>query len=141
MGSIVSLLLFFSLAVWEDCHKKRISNLLIFMALVSAFLYQFRQNGFQSIKSSFFHAGFILLILFPLYLFQALGAGDLKLLGVTAVFLSWRMALLAFIFGIYLALIPSVILLLSGKGRKSKIPMSCPILGGILIVLYKEGCI
>lgn len=82
----------------------------------------------------------VILILFPLYLCRFLGAGDIKLLGVTALFLSWRHALLAFLSGIYFALIPVTFLIFGKKTfLGNKIPMSGPILGGILLVLYKEG--
>lgn len=135
--NIVSLFLFLVSAVWEDYHTQKISNSLIITALVSAFLYQIRQQGFQSILYSFFHVCVIVFLLFPLYLCKALGAGDIKLLGVTAVFLSWRHAFMAFISGVYLALIHIIFLLLYRKRAfGNKIPMSGPILGGILIVMF-----
>lgn len=139
--SIVSLFLFLGLAVWEDYHTRRISNDLIFIALVSAVLYQIRQYGVQSISSSLFQVCSIVFMLFPLYLCGALGAGDIKLLGVTAVYISWRLAFLAFLSGLYFSLIPTLFLLFRKKKcLGNKIPMSGPILGGILLVICKEGC-
>lgn len=137
MESIVSLFFFLLLAVWQDYHTQKISNSLIITALLGAILSQIRQNGFQSILPSVNQAFIIILILFPFYLCKALGAGDLKLLGVTAVFLSWRQALMAFLSGMFFALVPVFFLLF---GRKkcmgNKIPMSGPFLGGILLTLY-----
>lgn len=142
VGSIVSLFIFLGFAVWQDYHTQRISNLLIFIAFISAVLYRFLQNGFQSVFVLFFHAGSIMLILFPLYFIKALGAGDVKLLGVAAAYLSWQTALQAFLAGIYISLIPvSISFLYKRKNFKRKIAMSGPIAGGILFVLYKEGCI
>ncbi len=87
-----------------------------------------------------FHTGFTILILFPLYLCRALGAGDVKLLGVTAAFLSWRLALLVFCSGMYFALIPVTFSFFRKKNHsQNKIVLSGPLLGGILFVLYKEG--
>lgn len=84
----------------------------------------------------------VIVILFPLYLCRSLGAGDIKLLSITAIFLSCRHALLAFLSGMYFALIPVTFLIFSKKTYAgNKIPMSGPILGGILLVLYKEGYI
>ncbi|MCI9429749.1 MAG: hypothetical protein HFI94_06365 [Lachnospiraceae bacterium] len=131
-----------SLAVWEDYHTKKISNLLIFTALISAVIYQIRCTGYHGILYSFFHAGLTIVLLFPLYLFHVLGAGDIKVFGVTAVFLSWQLALLSFLWSLYLSLIPITFLLFSEKKVSGgKIAMAGPIAGGILIVLYKEGCI
>ncbi len=139
--NIVSLFLFLSLAVWEDYHTQKISNFLILSAFICAILDQFRQNRFHGIVFSLFGAGFLILILFPLYLCSALGAGDIKLLGVTSVFLSWRLTLTAFFVSIYLSLVPLIFLFFRKKKcLGTKIPMSGPILGGILLVLYKEGC-
>jgi len=140
--SIVSLLLFLGLSLWEDYHTKKISNLLIVTALVSAVFYQVRQTGSYSILLFLFQAGLTISILFPLYVFHVLGAGDIKLLGVTAVFLSWRLALWAFVWGLYFSLVPIAVLFFrKEKIPGSRIPMSGPIAGGVLLVLYKEGCI
>lgn len=141
MEHIVSLFLFLGIAVWEDYHTQKISNLLILTALFSALLYQFRQTGFQGVSKALFHSGLILLFLFPLFLCKALGAGDIKLLGVTAAYLFWKAAFLAFLAGIYLSLIPIAFSLLrKEKGQIKKIPMSGPLVGGILLIIYKEGC-
>lgn len=62
--------------------------------------------------------------------------------GVTAVFLSWKLAFVSFLWSLYLSLIPIVFLFFREKKISGgKIPMSGPIAGGILLVLYKEGCI
>ena len=136
MEHIVSLFLFLSFALWEDYHSKKISNLLIFTALSCAILDQIRQNGFQSILCSLFHLSVMILVLLPLYLLGSLGAGDIKLLGVTAVYLSWRLALSAFFAGVYFALFPVLLLVLKKKLCLGKrIPMSGPLVGGILFVL------
>ncbi|MCI8946670.1 MAG: hypothetical protein HFI91_06345 [Lachnospiraceae bacterium] len=135
-------MLFLIFAVWEDYHTKKISNSLIIAALISAVLYQIRQNGFHNLLFSLFQACLVIVILFPLYLCRSLGAGDIKLLSITAIFLSCRHALLAFLSSMYFAFIPVTFLIFSKKTYVgNKIPMSGPILGGILLVLYKEGYI
>ncbi len=66
----------------------------------------------------------------------------MKLLGVTALVLSWKLALLAFLTGIYFALIPVIFLFFrTKKCLGNKIPMSGPILGGVLLIMVKEGYI
>lgn len=142
MEHIVSLFLFLGLAVWEDYHVQKISNFLNFTALISAVLYQLGQKGALGIFEALFQAGVVILILFPLYVFHIFGAGDIKLLGVAAAFLSWQLTLQALLAGMYLSLIP-IFVSFFGREKKlaKKISMSGPILGGILLVLCKEGCI
>lgn len=139
---IVSLFLFLGIAVWEDYRTRKISNLLIIIAFVYAVLYQFDESGVQGVSKALLHAVIIFLVLFPLYLCKAFGAGDIKLLCVTAVYLSWQLTFQAFLTGLYISLIPIVFsYLFDSKDSVKKIPMSGPILGGILIILCKEGCI
>ncbi len=142
MDSIVSLFLFLGLAVWEDYCVQRISNLLIFIAFINAVLYQFMQQGAQGITTAISHAGILIFILSPLYFSETLGAGDVKLLGVAAAYLTWQLAFQAFLAGIYLSLIPIFITFIVQKGFfVKKIAMSGPIAGGILLIICKEGCI
>lgn len=141
MDSIVGLFLFLILAVRQDYRVQRISNFLILSALLSAFLYQFMQSGIQGIAAAVVHTGILIVFLFPLYLSKALGAGDVKLLGVTAAYLTWQLALQAFLAGMYLSLIPIFITGIKKGFAVKKITMSGPIAGGILFVMYKEGCV
>lgn len=142
VGSIVSLLLFLSLALWEDYHAARISNRLIVTAFLATVLNHVIRNGFHDFFHFLLQPCVLILILFPLYLCRALGAGDLKLLGVTALFLSWKLTFLAFLTAMYFALIPVIFLLFREKKcLGNKIPMSGPILGGVLLIMLKEGYI
>lgn len=142
VGSIVSLFLFLAIAVWEDYHSQKISNLLILTAFVFAVLYRFHQNGIQGILFSILHAGKVMLFLFPLYRIKAFGAGDIKLLGVAAAYLSCKIAVKALLVALYLSLIFIFISFLCKRNYPvKKIEMSGPIAGGILFVLCKEGCI
>ena len=137
---MVSLFIFLGLAAWEDCHTQKVSNILIFTAFINALLYQFTRHGFASMRYSFFQSGTIVLLLFPLYLCKALGAGDVKMLGVTAAFLSWRRALWVFFFSLYFALLPLCVRITRGKRiRGCKVPLAAPIMAGALLLLWKEG--
>ena len=125
---ILHLALFLGLAIWQDCLRQRVSNRLIILALLDAIVYQCIQ------------AGIVFILLFLLYVCRAVGAGDIKLLCVTAVFLSWRYAMFAFLVGLYLSLIPIGFLIFHKKkltGRR--LPMCAPIAAGIFLSLCKEG--
>jgi len=140
VDSIVGLFIFLGIAVWQDYHIQKISNVLILFAAFHAVLFQFIQNGIHGLYEAFFHAGCMILILFPLFLFHMLGAGDIKLLGVVAVHLSWQKTVYAFLIGLYLSLF-SILFFYFHKKKESvkKIPMAGPLVAGILIVICKEG--
>lgn len=139
---IVSLLFILSFAVWEDYHTTQISNRLIRTAFLVTVLDHIIRNGFHDFFHLLLQPCILIFILLPLYLCRALGAGDLKLLGVTALALSWKLAFLAFLTGIYFALIPIIFLFFrTKKCLGNKIPMSGPILGGVLLIMLKEGYI
>lgn len=88
----------------------------------------------------------VVILLFPLFLCRCLGAGDIKLLGVVAVYCSWKYALTAFALSLYLSLIPLLtkflIIRIKNHSKQNllgiQIPMSCPILGAVLILQCKE---
>lgn len=137
---ILHLALFLRLAIWQDCLRQRVSNRLIILALLDAIVYQCIQKGVLGISYSIIQAGIVFLLLFLLYVCRAVGAGDIKLLCVTAVFLSWRHAMFAFLVGLYLSLIPIGFLIFHKKkliGRR--LPMCAPIAAGIFLSLCKEG--
>lgn len=86
-GSVLILLLS---AVWMDLRFDRISNRLILLGLAFGLPYQLIAHGAGGL--TFFLGNTFLTILFfyPCYRIRALGAGDVKLLSMLGVFLSYH---------------------------------------------------
>ncbi len=95
------ILLFLSAgALCCDLFLQKVPNLWIFLGILLGFSYQLVQNGFFGLLFSLKNFFLPILILFPLFLFHAMGAGDLKLLGTLGIFLdlSGIFSLIAFSF-------------------------------------------
>ena len=146
VSNIVSLFFFLGIAVWQDIRTRTISNLLILAGLFTGFLYRLCTEGWNGLTVSLSGMIAVVIFLFPLFLCRGLGAGDIKLLGVIAAYLSWKHALTVFILSLYLSLIPLLIIFIQNRMTKHsnqkfqgmQLPMSCPILGAVLILQYKE---
>lgn len=78
-----------------DVVSHRIPNVLLAPALTIAILISLLENGVGGLLTSLAGLGIGLLILMPLYLMRAMGAGDVKLLGVAGAFLGPLGALVA----------------------------------------------
>ena len=146
VSNIVSLFFFLGIAVWQDICTRTISNLLILAGFFTGFVYRLNTGGWDGVMMCLREMIFVVIILFPLFLCRCLGAGDIKLLGVVAVYCSWEYALTAFALSLYLSLIPFLVkfFIIKYKNHSKQsllgmqIPMSCPILGAILILQCKE---
>lgn len=89
-GAFVILVLFLLLifAVFADMTTDRVPNFLIVSGILGGILYQFFIIGNCRPLEILWSAAIPVLVLFPLFAFRAMGAGDLKLLAMTGVFLS-----------------------------------------------------
>lgn len=96
-------------AVIIDITTKRIPNLLIVAMLLSALALHFWINGWSGLTSSLLGLITGLFCFLPLYVFGAMGAGDVKLLGATGALLGPEMvvvvALISIVCGGFIALI------------------------------------
>ena len=70
-----------------DLFLQKVPNLWIFLGILLGFSYQIFQNGFFGLLFSLKNFFLPILILFPLFIFHAMGAGDLKLFGTLGIFL------------------------------------------------------
>ena len=146
VSNIVSLFFFLGIAVWQDIRTRTISNLLILAGFFTGFAYRLSTDGWNGCRISLIQMIVVVLILFPLFLCRSLGADDIKLLGVIAVYCSLKIALTVFALSLYLSLIPLLvkflIIRIKNHSKQSllgmQIPMSCPILGAVLILQCKE---
>lgn len=83
-----------------DLFLQKVPNLWIFLGILLGFSYQIFQNGFFGLLFSLKNFFLPILILFPLFIFHAMGAGDLKLFGTLGIFLNFSdiFSLIAFSF-------------------------------------------
>ncbi len=80
------LMLLLSGAVITDLESERISNQLIIFGLVAGIIFQIANHGAIGILVFLGNILFPILILFPLFLIHAFGAGDIKLFAVVSGF-------------------------------------------------------
>lgn len=80
---LIFLILF---GVYRDLKSYKISNLLIVIGILIGFAFQICEFGRKGIISGLFGSFLPILLLFILFLFKALGAGDIKLFSVVGSF-------------------------------------------------------
>lgn len=84
------LLLLLLVAAWCDIRSRRIPNSLVFPGMIAGILSNIllpQVTGGLGILDSLAGLGVGLLLLLPLYLLRAMGAGDVKLMAMTGAFL------------------------------------------------------
>ncbi|QHQ60251.1 hypothetical protein Ana3638_05205 [Anaerocolumna sedimenticola] len=69
-----------------DLKSYKISNLIITFGLILGFIMNYSEQGWTSLSLCFFGMLLPVLLLFPLFLMKALGAGDIKLFSVVGCF-------------------------------------------------------
>ena len=87
IGLLLSLLV---VAAWHDIRSRRIPNVLVFPGAVAGVLSNTllpQEMGGLGVFDSLAGLGVGLILLLPLYLLRAMGAGDVKLMGMTGAFL------------------------------------------------------
>ncbi|MCM1158754.1 MAG: prepilin peptidase [Bacteroidales bacterium] len=78
-------------AVYTDVRQNRIENRLMVLGMLAALLYAWVTGGAGGMLAGLKTAGIVLLSLFLLFVLKGIGAGDIKLLLVLAVFFPDRM--------------------------------------------------
>src|SRR5438477_5906014 len=76
-----------------DWRSRRIPNWLTVPGLLSGVTLHTALHGWHGLRFSLSGAGLALLLLLPLVLLRALGAGDWKLMGAVGAFLGWQLFL------------------------------------------------
>ena len=74
-------------AAWTDLRDRKIPNWLTIPGILAGIALNSYFRGWQGMKASLEGAGLALLVLLPLVLLRALGAGDWKLMGAVGAFL------------------------------------------------------
>lgn len=95
------LLLLLFVAAWQDIRSRRIPNALVFPGAVAGILLNFllpHEMGGLGILASLAGLGVGLVLLLPLYLLRAMGAGDVKLMAMTGAFLGVQSTISAMLY-------------------------------------------
>lgn len=96
-----------------DLFLQKVPNLWIFLGILLGFSYQIFQNGFFGLLFSLKNFFLPILILFPLFIFHAMGAGDLKLFGTLGIFLNFSDVFSLIAFSFFIGALISCLLFLS----------------------------
>jgi prepilin peptidase CpaA len=83
---LVCLVCLLSLATYKDLTSYKIKNQLIYLGLFLGILFCTYENGWTGILLGISGAIVPIIILFPLFLFKVLGAGDIKLFSIVGCF-------------------------------------------------------
>lgn len=135
---VAALILF--LAVLTDFRKSKIPNILLIVLLpfqlyfyfLSVFYFHKQEIVFSDILYHFLEVIILFLFLYTIYSFQALGAGDVKLIIVTAIGVKDPFMFVLFSFGV--GAVESIAVLLGArKKHNQKIHFALPIFLGFLL--------
>lgn len=85
--------LLFTAAIVHDLRSKRIPNIIILMGLSVSFFYQTFSKEGMGIWEYFGGGGLAIILLYGLFIFRMIGAGDIKMLAVTGGFFGIRESL------------------------------------------------
>lgn len=106
---IAGLFFFLVLAVILDLRTYRIPNALTMAGMAVGVIYQLYRAGppgmFRAVKDLVIS----IMLLFPLYWIKCLGAGDIKLLSVVAIFLGWKQGVIVSIYSLFAGALMGVI--------------------------------
>lgn len=106
---IACLIFLILLGVSKDLKSYKISNLIIVIGIPTGFIFQIYEFGSKGIISGLFGSILPILLLFLLFLFKVLGAGDVKLFSVIGSFYGasfvFQTIIIAFLFGGLLSIV------------------------------------
>lgn len=85
--SLFVLMVLLFIAAWCDVGSYRIPNNLIVIGILSGLLLRLMSNGWSDLVPGVIGLFIGMLVLLPMYWLHVMGAGDVKLMGMTGVFL------------------------------------------------------
>ena len=123
------------ISVFTDWKKGKIPNWLILTGCIAGII--MTKEVYQSICQALF----VIIVFFPFFLLKALGAGDIKCIAMSALYLSSEQLLQTILFTFLIAAVMSVLKVLglcffkkeTGSLRCLTIHLAFPILLGVLI--------
>lgn len=123
------------ISVFTDWKKGKIPNWLILTGCIAGIIMT------KEVYQSIWQALFVIIVFFPFFLLKALGAGDIKCIAMSALYLSSEQLLQTILFTFLIAAVMSVLKVLwfrffkkeTGSLRCLTIHLAFPILLGVLI--------
>lgn len=141
---LLVLVLVLARAVYTDVKKGIIENALIIFGFLAGVGFCFFKGGLPEVWFSLRTAGLIFLSLFFLFVLKGLGAGDIKLFCVIAVFLREEIilvVLLSFFAGAIIAIVKMAVRFFKKEKiyiRNEKMNFSIPIVIGTVVAILEE---
>ena len=130
---IFCLSLFLSAAALSDLSKRKISNRLVLAGLLCGALLSFHAGGFGMLLDGFLTAAAILAIFWIFFSVRLIGAGDVKLLMATAVFVGSGVIMNSIIPILVFSVITICVLAIRERRlRNLDIPLAVPVALGVL---------
>ena len=137
--------LLFSLgAMCMDLLKQKVSNIWILTGWCLGLCYWIFRNGISGVFV--FCPGMIcpLLLLYPLFYFRMLGAGDIKLFSVLGGFLGWKLILKGMVYSFVIGAVFSLVFLCMCGNWIARIQYFCRYVGAygktkVMVPYRKEG--
>lgn len=132
---------FLCCACYHDYKYRKIPNLLIVGILVVGLLMKLLWQGFSDFGEAVGIVAITIFMLYPFFRIGVLGAGDVKLFGVCAGYLSCDKVLYFIFFSLLIAAVISLVYFAVKRDvkeyRKTKMPLAGPIF--VSVLLYVGG--
>ncbi|TLU61478.1 prepilin peptidase [Thalassotalea litorea] len=115
---MISITLIFSVSLYFDLRYQRIPNSLCLIGFIAGIAVQTGFLGLSGVASALMGAGLAFALLFPLFMFRMIGAGDVKLMIAIGAFLTPQMLVWSLLYGLVFGLVSSVAIALYRFGLK-----------------------
>jgi len=127
-------MVFVIIACILDIRTSKVSNQLIFLGYISSLYFQVRQAGWNGIKIWGMGAVMPMILLFLLFYFKMLGAGDIKLFSVIGSFYGTKNTLFIILFAFLVGAVYSIISLLKHHSFKERFRYFFTYLNQVLVL-------
>lgn len=130
-----NLLVFLGACALTDIKFKKIPNKYVIIGGLEALFLGWMEKGpLMGTVYFLFRTILIFILFFPFYKYRKISAGDIKLLMVMAAFISVGPALICFVLGIYICLIPIILHFIKHRTLKNlKLPMAPSFMAGAVL--------
>ena len=135
MGVLAVLCVMLTAACWMDYRKKRIPNLLITAMFLYGLFWRLFREGVGGVAVFVGQAVAVVCLFYALFRLGALGAGDVKLFGVTAGYLPFKKILIF----LFVSLLISAIISLIKLWKKKYFWERLRYFAGYLASVWKSG--